>query len=71
MDTYGRAMRTARNKNHLTQQELSDLSGISRSTIDAYENDRRNPSLLNVVALADTLNMSIDEYIGFIPRKDA
>lgn len=39
-------IRQFRQKKGLTQQELADLAGVTRQTINALENARYNPSLL-------------------------
>ena len=64
MKTYGQAMRAARESKRITQGELAELSGISQATLSQCECDRREPTLSTLVALADSLGISIDEYIG-------
>ena len=62
--TVGEAMRAAREKAGLTQAALSKITGISPVTLNQYENDRYSPRLDIVEMLADTLGVSIDEYVG-------
>ena len=39
-------IRQYRQEKGITQQELADLAGVTRQTINALENARYNPSLL-------------------------
>ena len=56
-------------KRGLTQQQLSEISGISRSTIAAYEQNTRKPSYENLITLADVLRISIDYLTGFSDKR--
>lgn len=45
----------------LTQHQLSALSGISRSAIEAYEKKKCIPSLWAAVQLSKSMNRSLEE----------
>lgn len=45
----------------LTQQELSQFSNYSRSTIATYETNPHNLTLLTVFEIADTLELDINQ----------
>ena len=62
--TMGEAMREARTKAGFTQKTLCELSGVRVSQVSSYERDLVNPSITIVEMLADTLGISIDEYVG-------
>lgn len=64
--TRGEHMRKAREDAGLTLRQLDALSGITYSMISRYERDvyPARISLANVEILADTLGLTIDEYIG-------
>lgn len=62
--TMGESMRAARKKAGMTQCKLSKISGVTRSNISEYENDYKSPNICTVEALADSLGIGIDEYIG-------
>ena len=55
----------ARNREGLTQKELSDRTGITQADISRIENGTRNPSLGMVKRLANDLGMRLK--IEFIP----
>ena len=50
-------------KNGYTQQSLSEYTGISKGSINAYVNGSKTPSLTNVRKSAHALNCSIAELI--------
>ena len=60
----GEAMARARRKAGLSQRQLSDLSGLSKTTIARLELGLHNGSITTVELLADALGISIDEYVG-------
>lgn len=62
--TIGEAAKEARLRKGFSIQELSDLSGVTLNSIYRLENDRNIPLLSTVELLADSLQMSIDEYVG-------
>ncbi|MCC6095545.1 MAG: helix-turn-helix transcriptional regulator [Eubacterium sp.] len=57
----------ARKKAGLTQEELSQKTGISQADISRLENGSRNPSLALLNRIAKALNASL--RIEFIPNK--
>ena len=62
-----RAMIEARNKQNLTQKELSARSGIAQSDISRLENGTKNPSLKLLKRLAAAMGMRLK--IEFEPLK--
>lgn len=63
--TFGEAMRQCRTKKGFSIEKLAKFSGISYAMICFIEQDKRNPSLITLEALADTLDVSLDEYVGW------
>lgn len=39
----GRAIKAARERRHLTQQQLADIVGVDRKTVDNWEHGRTSP----------------------------
>lgn len=64
-----KAMRHARKKRKLTQLQLEALSGVSHSTISRLETSDANGTIAIIELLADTLGISIDEYVGHEVQK--
>lgn len=56
-----RGIRRQREKSNMTQKEVSERLNISRAVISQYESGTKNPSVENLIALADFFNCSLDE----------
>ena len=61
-----RAMVDVRISQNLTQNQLSDRTGIDQADISKLENGTRNPTLNLLKRLADGMGMSLK--IEFIPK---
>jgi len=66
----GRRVRFLRLKAGLSQEELADVCGLDRTYIGGIERGERNPSLKNILKLADTFNISIIELFNPHPSED-
>lgn len=64
VEDYGKSMRQHREDVGMSIWALGQMSGVHPNTISNYELGKNSPSLVNVIALADALGISIDEYIG-------
>lgn len=64
------AMYETRRKKGYSVKELSEKAGVSEGTIYHSEKDKTYPGVLTLVALADVLGVSVDEYIGREQRED-
>lgn len=54
-------MRSARVLKDYSQQELADLVGVSRQTINAIEKGNYNPTIKLCIAICKALDSSLDE----------
>ena len=54
-----------RKKKKITQNELADLIGVSRQTINAIEKDKFDPSLPTAFKLSELFKTSIEELFIF------
>lgn len=63
----GQRLKTLREAKRLTQRELGDMVGVSDSAVGQWENDRREPSVIILVKLAQIFGVSVDYLLG---RKD-
>ncbi|MCW2278558.1 helix-turn-helix domain-containing protein [Heliophilum fasciatum] len=64
--TFGKKLRSMREKAGLTQKELADAIGVGESTISFYESDKREPGKDVLLKLVNTLNVSLDYLYGRI-----
>ncbi len=62
-----RAIVEAREASHLTQQELSERTGIAQTEISKLENGNRNPSIKLLQRLAAGMQMNLK--IVFEPKQ--
>ena len=53
-----------RKANNLTMKALGDRMSIAESTVSAYENGRREPSLSTLMEFADLFGVTVDYLIG-------
>ena len=64
-------LKTLKNKKNLTNQDLSDLSGVPIGTINRImANQTDNPSFQTVCDIVIALEGSLDEMAGIQPKKD-
>ena len=66
-DIFRYNLKFYRNKLNLTQEKLSELSGISSDYLSEIERGKRTPSFKRMDLIADALNL--DVYKLFIPQK--
>lgn len=62
--TRGEAMRAARKKAGLSLRALGMRSGVPHKTICCLEKGHRQGQISTIELLADSLGISIDEYVG-------
>ena len=64
--------REAKEYQHLTTQDLADLTDLSSSTISNYFSaSSKDPSLYKMGLICAALGVSIDEYFGIVKRPSA
>ncbi|MBR4447276.1 helix-turn-helix transcriptional regulator [Methanobrevibacter sp.] len=63
-------IRQFRQKKAITQQELADLVGVTRQTINALENARYNPSLLLAYKITKVLGRDAIEDVFILDDVD-
>ncbi|WP_084164635.1 helix-turn-helix domain-containing protein [Skermanella stibiiresistens] len=64
LKTFGSALRRARERVGLSQEDLAHRAGVSVGYLSQLENGRRNPSLLLVLALCGALNTELTEMFS-------
>lgn len=65
-DNLETKIRQFRQEKSMTQQELADLVGVTRQTINALENARYNPSLLLAYKITKILGKNAIEEVFII-----
>ena len=64
MVQFGSRLRELRLEKKLTQQQLSEMLGLSQSSIAYYEKSKKEPSLITLLQLAKFFNISLDYLVG-------
>lgn len=64
MVDFGNTLRTLRIKNKLTQAQLAQKLGLTKSVISAYENGIRMPSYDILISIATIFKVSTDYLLG-------
>lgn len=64
MGDFQNIFKNLRLRENLSQQELADKLGISKSSISMYENGNREPDLETLEKIADFFNVDMDFLIG-------
>lgn len=62
--TFSKRLRSLRNQLKLTQEELSQKTMISTSTISLYESGNREPTIQNLITFSNFFKVSIDYLVG-------
>lgn len=63
MVLLGKRIKELRNKSKMTQTELAEKVGVTKSTIAAYENDSRSPSYEVLIKMANVFKVSTDSIL--------
>lgn len=62
-------LKSARAAKDLSQQQLAELVGVSRQTINAIEKGEYNPTIRLCIAICNALDKTLDEL--FWPEAEA
>lgn len=62
---FGLRVKALRLKRNLTQVQLADKGGFDRNYIGMIERGERNPSLINLQRLADSLEVELSILMKF------
>jgi putative transcriptional regulator len=52
----------------LTQEQLAELIGVSRQTINAIEKEKFDPSLVTAFKMAQLFELPIEQFFMFEPQ---
>ena len=62
--TIGERIRAFREAKRWKQKDLAEETGIFAACISLYESGRTIPSTFNLIAIADALEVSLDDLVG-------
>ena len=58
---YGKALRELRSERGISQERLAQLAHPDRTYVSGIERGERNPSLANLLKLAEALNVKLSD----------
>ena len=61
---FGKNLKELRKEKKLTQEKLSKIIGVSKTTICQWETEKQEPSLKDLVFLSNFFNVSTDYLLG-------
>lgn len=64
-ELFAANLRAERNRKSMSQDELAEKAGVSRTSISAYETATAKPTLENAVALAIALSVTPNVLAGW------
>ena len=70
MVDFGSRLRQLRRQEHITQQQLAQRLGLTKSVISAYETDLRMPSYDVLLSIARIFKVSTDYLLGCNTKND-
>jgi transcriptional regulator with XRE-family HTH domain len=59
--TINKNIKTLRQRSGLAQWELAEKLGVAQNTISWWENERNEPSIFNLIVIADFFGVTLDE----------
>lgn len=69
MSKFSENIKSLRKQRHITQVQLAEKIGVSRSTISMYEMGEREPDFETLEAIADVFNVDMAYLIGTETKK--
>lgn len=70
MVDFGKKLRKLRNAENMTQKQLADKLGLTKSVISAYETELRMPSYDVLVQIAYIFKVTTDFLLGYQIKGD-
>ncbi len=64
MINFGNRLKKLRTQNNMSQAQLGDRLGLSKSLISAYENGVRMPSYESLISISRLFKVSTDYLLG-------
>lgn len=70
MVDFGNVLKTLRSKENMTQAQLSQKLGVTKSVISAYETGLRLPSYDILIHIAKIFNVTTDYLLGLENKRE-
>lgn len=70
LKVFGHHLRNLRRQKGLSQEQVADLSGLHRTYFGGVERGERNPTLLTLIKIAQSLDIQLEELLKFNDKKE-
>lgn len=70
MGDFPSVFKLIRERSGLTQQQMAEKLGVSRSAVGMYENGEREPNFETLELIADTFNVDMNYLLGKKPTTE-
>lgn len=67
--TLGERLQQLRTANNYSQDMMASLLGVSRQTVSHYEQNRRIPTLVSLMKIAETFNVPVDTFVSLMQKE--
>lgn len=64
MKIFGERLKEIRTEKHLKQTDLAKLLNVSGNTIYAWEANKQEPSMVNLLKISEIFEVSLDYLFG-------
>lgn len=64
-----RQLKVIRKQNKMSQQQVSDVLGVSRSTYCSYETGRRTPDINILMKLSEFYRLPVDRFLCAVEKE--
>ncbi len=64
MNRFGKRLKELRRERGITQKQLAEVLGVSKTTVCQWETMKQEPSIEMLMTLADYFHTSVDYLIG-------
>lgn len=61
---FGEKLKSLRKERNITQAELAKIFNVSKMTISAWESNKQEPNINNIIKIAILFDISTDELLG-------
>ncbi|MBQ8188562.1 MAG: helix-turn-helix transcriptional regulator [Lachnospiraceae bacterium] len=70
MVDFGNTLKTLRLHHHMTQAQLAQKLGVTKSVVSAYENSLRMPSYDILISISKTFKVTTDYLLGLEHKQE-
>lgn len=67
--TLGERIQQLRTANSYSQDMLASLLGVSRQTVSHYEKNRRIPTLVSLMKMAEAFDVPVDTFVSLMQKE--